>query len=169
MAKAETGASGLQVTEDRPWQERFWTGQRIGWALMALFIIAAIAGLTGMGGPLASAKAELGGGTVDYPRITRWQADDRLQVRIAPASTTDVELTLSREFVELFAISSIQPEPAEVQATPSGHRFTFETEPDERERVISFTIRATRPVLAQPVAASLGNGQPKWLTITVLP
>lgn len=169
MAKAETGAPGLQVTEDRPWQERFWTAQRVGWTLMALFIVAAIAGLTGMGGPLATAKAELGGGTIDYPRITRWQADDRLRVRISQTSPANVELTLSREFVELFAISSIQPEPAEVQATSAGHRFTFKTEPGERERVISFTVRATRPVLAKPIFASLGGAQPQRLTITVLP
>lgn len=169
MAKAETGARGLQVTEDRSWQEKFWTAQRVGWALMAMFILAAVAGLTGMGGPLASARAELGGGTIDYPRITRWQADDQLQVSISPASLADVELTLSRDFVQLFAIESIQPEPAEVQATAAGHRFTFETEPGERERVITFTVRATRPVIAQPVAASLGNAQPQRLTITVLP
>jgi len=169
MAKAETGARGLQVTEDRSWQEKFWAAQRVGWALMAMFILAAVAGLTGMGGPLASARAELGGGTIDYPRITRWQADDQLQVSISPASLADVELTLSRDFVQLFAIESIQPEPAEVQATSAGHRFTFETEPGERERVVTFTVRATRPVLAQPVAASLGNAQPQRLTITVLP
>lgn len=169
MAKAETGARGLQVTEDRAWQEKFWTAQRVGWVLMAVFIVAAIAGLTGMGGPLASARAELGGGTIDYPRITRWQADDQLQVRVSPTSPADVELTLSPEFVQLFAISSIQPEPAEVQATAAGHRFTFETEPGERERVISFGVRATRPVIAQPFAASLGNAQPQRLTITVLP
>lgn len=169
MAKAETSARGLQVTEDRSWQEKFWTAQRVGWVLMAVFILAAIAGLTGMGGPLASARAELGGGTIDYPRITRWQADDQLQVRISPASPADVELTLSRDLVQLFAISSIQPEPAEVQATAAGHRFKFETEPGERERVIAFAVRATRPVIAQPVAASLGNARPQRLTITVLP
>lgn len=169
MAKAETGARGLQVTEDRSWQEKFWTAQRVGWALMALFILAAIAGLTGMGGPLASARAELGGGTIDYPRITRWQADDQLEVRLAPSAPSRVDLTLSPQFVQLFSINSIQPEPSEVQATAAGHRFTFETEPGERERVITFTVRATRPVIAQPVAASLGNSQPQRLTITVLP
>ena len=169
MAKAETNARRLQVTEDRSWQEKFWTAQRVGWVLMAILILAAIAGLTGMGGPLASARAELGGGTIDYPRITRWQADDQMQVRISPASPTDVELTLSREFVQLFTISSIQPEPAEVQATAAGHRFTFETEPGERERVIAFAVRATRPVIARPFAASLGDAQPQRLTITVLP
>lgn len=169
MAKAGPGAGGLEVNEDRAWQEKFWTAQRVGWIVMALFILAAVAGLTGMGGPLASAKAELGGGTIDYPRITRWQADDQMQVRIAPPSPGEVQLTLSREFVQLFTISSIQPEPAQVQSTAAGHSFTFETEPGERERVVSFSVRATRPVLAQPVAASLGDGQPQRLTITVLP
>jgi hypothetical protein len=169
MANSGTGAGGLQVKEDRAWQERFWTAQRVGWILMALFILAAIAGLTGMGGPRSSAKAELGGGTIQYPRITRWQADDQLQVRLAPGSPADVELTLSREFVQLFAISSIQPEPSDVHATPGGHRFSFETEPGDGQRVISLTVRASRPVFEQRVAASLGDTQPQRLTITVLP
>lgn len=169
MTEQKTAKTGLDVREDRGWQERFWTAQRVGWILMALFTLAAVVGLTGMGGPLASARAELGGGTIDYPRITRWQADDQFEVHLAASSPASVELTLSPRFVQLFSINSIQPEPSEVQATAAGYRFTFETEPGERERVISFTVRATRPVLAQPVAASLGNGQPQRLTITVLP
>lgn len=168
MAKAGPGAGGLEVDEDRAWQEKFWTAQRFGWILMALFILAAAAGLTGMGGPLASARAELGGGTIDYPRITRWQADDQMQVRIAPASPAEVELTLSREFVQLFSIGSIQPEPSEVQATAAGHRFTFESEPGA-QRVISLTVRASRPVLAQRFRVSLGDAEAKQMTITVLP
>lgn len=169
MAKAETGAPGLQVTEDRSWQEKFWTSQRVGWVLMALLILAAITGLTGMGGPLASAKAKLGGGTIEYPRITRWQADDQLEVRLDPTSAGSTELTLSPQFVQLFAISSIQPEPKDVRATTAGHRFTFETDQGGGERVIVFNLRASRPVLGQRVAASLGNGQPAQMRITVLP
>jgi hypothetical protein len=169
MAAQKTPKSGLEVREDRAWQERFWTAQRLGWIVMALFIVVASLGLTGMGGPLASAKAKLGGGTIEYPRITRWQADDQLEVRLDPTSAGNAELTLSPQFVQLFAISSIQPEPKEVRATTAGHRFTFETDQGEGERVIVFNLRASRPVLGQRVAASLGNGQAAQMTITVLP
>lgn len=169
MAEQKTAGSGLEVREDRGWQERFWTSQRVAWIAMALFILAAMAGLTGMGGPLASASADLGGGTIEYPRITRWQADDQLQVRVEPASTGNVELTLSPQFVQTFAISSIQPEPKDARATTSGHRFVFETDQGGGERVIVFNLRASRPVLGQQVAASLGDGTPAQMTITVLP
>lgn len=169
MAKAGPGAGGLEVNEDRAWQEKFWTAQRFGWIVMALFILAVIAGLTGMGGPLASARAELGGGTIKYPRITRWQADDQLEVRLEQSSAANVELTLSPQFVHTFAISSIQPEPTQVQATAAGHRFMFETEPGGGERVIAFNLRASKPVFEQTIGASLGDSRPVRLTITVLP
>jgi len=137
--------------------------------LMVVFTLAALAGLTGMGGPLASARAELGGGMIEYPQITRWQADDQLEVRLDPALAGNAELTLSPQFVQLFAISSIQPEPKEVRATNAGHRFTFETDQGGGERVIVFNLRASKPVIGQRVEASLGNGRPARMTITVLP
>lgn len=63
----------LDVDDDRAFQEKFWTFQRVAWALMALILLAALAGTTGSGGPLAHAEASGPGGSIEYPRIARWQ------------------------------------------------------------------------------------------------
>lgn len=164
----QTVNGGFQVGEDRDWQERAWTAQRIAWVAMALFIVAAAAGVTGKGGPIASASAELAGGSIEYPRITRWQTDEQVTVRLAKTAPARVELLLSPQFVKLFGVNSIEPEPSEVRATPRGHLFTFDTEAGG-ERVIAFNVRAANPVLAQPIGASLGNTPPERLFVTVLP
>ena len=168
MPQVKRVAGGLEVTEDREWQEKFWTAQRIAWAVMALIIIAAIAGLTGKGGPLAAAKANLGYATLEYPRIARWQSDEQLTVRLAETAPARVQLLLSPQFVKLFSVNSIEPEPSEVRATPRGHLFTFETETGG-ERVIAFNVHAANPVLEQPIGVSLGSAPPARVTITVLP
>ncbi|HET9460108.1 MAG TPA: hypothetical protein VFO51_09030 [Sphingomicrobium sp.] len=169
MTQAKKVAGGLQISEDRSWQEKFWTAQRVAWAVMALFILAAIAGLTGKGGPLASATARMGDAVVDYPAITRWQSDEQVQFHLADSDPDRVDILLSPHFVHLFAINSIEPEPSEVKATGAGHRFTFETEAGARGRTITFDVRAQKPAIAQRIQAAVGNRPAAELKITVLP
>lgn len=82
-----TDRGNFEVEEDRTFQERFWTAQRFAWSAMGLFIVAALAGATGSGGPLADAVAETPGGTIEYPRIARWQAAERMTVRVCDRRT----------------------------------------------------------------------------------
>ena len=168
MARSKNDSVALEVNEDRAWQEKFWSAQRVAWVVMALIILAALAGLTGKGGPLASTMVNLETATIEYPRITRWQSDEQVTVRLAPSAPEKVELLLSREFVKLFSINSIEPEPDKVKATAIGHHFTFETT-GTGERVIALNVRAVHPVIAQPVSAAVGNSHSGRLTITVLP
>ena len=159
----------FDVHEDRPWQESWWVVQRVGWAIMALIILAALVGLTGKGGPLASATAHAAGATIDYPRITRWKSDDQLTVRLPVSASGDVDVELSKAFGELFSIRSVEPEPSEVKATASGQRFTFEVGDGPGERLIVFGIHAENPTALQTVRAQIANAPPADLGITVLP
>lgn len=52
---------GLEVGADRPFQERLWFWERVGWAAMLLLVVAALAGLTGTTGPASWGKVEAGG------------------------------------------------------------------------------------------------------------
>ena len=45
MSSART--HGLDLDDDRPFQERYWRWQRGAWAVFALIVTAALAGLTG--------------------------------------------------------------------------------------------------------------------------
>ena len=163
-----TSASRFEIEEDRAWQERFWTAQRIAWVVMALFILAALVGLTGKGGPLASATAQTPGGSIEYPRIARWQSDELLTVKLPPGASGEVELELSSAFIETFAVQTIKPEPSGAVATGTGHRFTFDVD-GGGSKVIQFQLQAANPVLFQPVRASIEGSRPAEMTVTVLP
>jgi hypothetical protein len=167
MAK-QVKSSSLEVHEDRPWQETLWTAQRVGWAVMALIVLAALVGLTGKGGPIASASAETAGATILYPRITRWKSDDQLTVRLPPSASGKVDVELSKAFGELFAIRSVEPEPSEVQATANGHRYTFEVE-GGGDKLVVFGLHAENPAIQRTVRAQIADAPPAHLTITVLP
>ena len=169
MAKQSAIKDGLEVNEDRAWQERFWTVQRFAWVVMTLILVAALLGATGKGGPLASASERSPAGTIDYPRITRWQSSDQVAVRLPASASGEVDVELSPEFAETFTIESIEPEPSQVQATAEGDLFTFDVGNGAGEKEIVFNVRAQKPLLYRSVKARIGNGPRQPLALTVLP
>lgn len=168
MAEA-TRQSGLQVREDRAWQENLWTAQRVAWAVMALVVAAALLGATGKGGPLANSTIETGGAVIDYPRITRWQSADQLTIRLPAHASGTVDVELSKAFVDTFTIESLEPEPSEVSATTAGHRFSFLVDGGAGEKSVVFNLKAGKAALALPIEARVGSGEPAQFTMTVLP
>lgn len=161
-------APGLQVDSDRAFQERFWVWERAGWIGMLLFVIAALAGLTGVTGPLSGGKAEAGEATIHYPRISRWQASDDLMVEFTGEAASPVEVVLPRSFTDVFAIESVIPQPARVTATPQGQVFEFELSGNSGPRHANFLLRPTRQSWPARARASVA-GRPVDLSFTVLP
>ena len=143
--------------------------QRVGWAIMALILLAALIGLTGKGGPLASGTAKAAGAKIDYPRITRWKSDDQLTVRLPASASGAVDVELSKAFGEMFSIRSVEPEPSEVKATATGQRFTFKVADGPGEKLIVFGIHAENPTAPRTVRAQIADAPPADLGITVLP
>ena len=94
-------ANAGQIREERGFQEKLWTAQSIGWVLMLLFVIAALLGATGSGGPLSMARAQSGQATVDYPRIARWQASTQMIVTLAPSATGQADLYLPQSLLDV--------------------------------------------------------------------
>jgi hypothetical protein len=164
-----TQRSRLEVEEDRPLQERLWRIQRVAWAAMVLILIAALAGATGGGGPFAHATSASAAGTIDYPRISRWRAADRMVIALAPDATDSVELEIDAAFAETFSIESIEPQPSASRATPTGHAYEFDLSPVPGRKEIVFHLRAGSPALPTRAEARLGDGLPHRLTLTVLP
>lgn len=169
MTEPKTTSGGLEVSEDRAWQEKFWAAQRVGWAVMTLIVAAALLGLTGKGGPLASATAQSPGVAIDNPRITRWQSDEKISLRLPASASGEADVLLSPAFAEHFTIKSIVPEPASSQATPSGHLFSFDTGRASGASRVTFHVTAAKPVFGQKIEARVGDGEPARMTVTVLP
>lgn len=168
MAKSAK-KDGLDLDEDRGWQDRLWKVQRVGWALMLLFLIAAILGATGSGGFLATASAETGGATIHYPRIARWQAAADMIVELPPSQSGKVEFELSDRLIEAFGVETVSPTPSAVVATGGGHRFTFDVGPGGGRKTIVFHLRAMQATLPLRGEARLGEAPPARLDFIVLP
>ncbi|MSU90281.1 hypothetical protein GE300_11730 [Rhodobacteraceae bacterium 2CG4] len=117
-------AKGLQIDEDRQFQERFWKAERIAWICFAAILLAALAGMTGGGGPLAHGSAEQADTQVIYPRISRWRADETLTLVLGPGDGLR-QILMPKKFLDVFELESIQPEPLGAVAEPEGLRLSF--------------------------------------------
>lgn len=159
----------LQVDEDRRFQERFWKAQRFAWGAMGLFILTALAGATGSGGPLAHELVETPAGSIEYPRIARWQAADQMTIRLPASAVGPVEIELSDAFIQAFAVETVQPEPSSATAMGSSHRYTFDLPADRGEKSIVFGLRPGSPALPSSGRARLGSAPPVNLNFVVLP
>ncbi|HVL79098.1 MAG TPA: hypothetical protein VM346_07390 [Sphingomicrobium sp.] len=169
MAEKQAQARGLQVNEDRHWQETLWTAQRFAWAAMALLVVLAMLGATGKGGPLATASVKSTGATIEYPRITRWQSADQLSVRLPANASGEVQIELSQPFVELFSIESVEPEPSRMEASGQGHRFAFNVSGGGGQPLIVFHIKASRFAFSRTVTARVGEAAPVEMSLIILP
>ena len=169
MAQQSTSKSGLEVHEDRNWQERFWTIQRIGWVAMALFLLAALFGATGAGGPIANARVATAQAKIDYPRIARWQSAEQVTIHLPPGMTDTVDVEIEKSFADLFAIESVEPQASQVVATERGHRFSFDLSTEAGAKMLAFHVRPSNPTLPRTITARIGDSPPARMTVTVLP
>lgn len=119
---------GLQLHQNMAHQRREWRVQRIGWALMALLLLAALLGLLGPG-PLSRTTAAAGALRVEYNRFEHMQAPSEMRIGL-PADAVDggtVRLRLSRAFVENVQLERIDPQPRANAADGDGFVYEFDT------------------------------------------
>lgn len=151
---------GLQLDENRAFQERFWTIQRVAWGFYLLAILLALLGATGRSGPFAQGHARIGTAQITWPRITRRGTPDTLTVLLGAG--TAPELTIGAELATVFQIESILPHPAmESGGTPL--RFAFFPDPNAPYH-IAFALRAQQSGL---VRYAIGIGADS-VTVTTL-
>jgi hypothetical protein len=113
-------------------QQRVWRAQRVAWALMALIVLAAVAGLLGPG-PLSSRTVTSADGAfrVDYARFLRrgTRTTLRIHVRPATAEASTLALWLARSYLETMKVDGVVPPPGRVQAGPDRMTWSFEVNP----------------------------------------
>lgn len=133
---------GLQLAEDRVFQNRFWTVQRIAWVLFGIFLLIALAGFTGGGGYFSHQSVRIGGATATLPLVARWADNEHVRVEAVNSSATAI--TLGNNFNDYFSIEQIHPSPEKSEATPSGLRLLFAAS-GEGKKTINIGVRASRP------------------------
>jgi hypothetical protein len=128
----------LEVNQDLEFQHHIWAVQRIGWAVMAAAVLAALLGLFGGAGPLSNATAggqEAPLSLEEYERFSRFGMPTTLRVHLdtAPGQGGEVRLSLSREYLESVQIQHVTPQPKSVEAGPDRITYVFDvtTAPDQ--------------------------------------
>lgn len=112
---------------DPAFQRWEWRGQRVGQIVLALAVLAALAGFFG-GGPVASARRVSSDGTlaVTYERFARRGAHTRLRVEVSGAGEGEHRLRLSRTYTGAVEVRQMTPAPGEVALTPQGTEMIFD-------------------------------------------
>lgn len=154
---------GLQVQEHRKLQRRFWRLQRVAWAGFGAVCLVAALGFTGSGGPFSTQVAQLGGVRVEAPRVTRWEASDRVVIRLSDGTSS---FNIGEAFFDSFSIERIQPEPVSVRPWENGQTWIFE-EGAPAPQEVTVDIRAVHPGIARFDIA--GEGAVHTVTTLILP
>jgi hypothetical protein len=159
-------SDGLQLSEDRRFQERFWRAERLALCVFALVVLLALSGMFGAGGPLSVASTASPSARIEYPRVTRWATEDQIVVHFDSDRPVH-RLLLGGSFLDWFHIEGINPEPMRMVQHRDDVRLEFAAGEEDGFQVI-VRITAERPGLARFTAA-FDEGGPSDLTSVVLP
>ena len=154
----------IDISEDMVHERREWVVQRIGWAAMLGFLVAAALGVFGSG-PLARATASQADLQVDYPMFTRLEAPDEIEVE-ARTSGPELRIAIDSDFLTHNELERVSPEPdsVELEADRIVHVFRAGA---GTHRVV-FEVRARR-MGAQRATITAGDGPEVHLQQFVYP
>ena len=106
----------LEIEEDINFQRKEWAFQRIGVAVLFLLVLAALLGLTGMGGPASHAEAGERGGPlfVEYERFVRRGAKARMTLHFRSDPPGFIQFWVSAPYLDDVIVNSVAPIPQTV-------------------------------------------------------
>jgi hypothetical protein len=119
--------TSLQVNEDLRFQRRDWFLQRVGWCVLALLLLAGLAGLLGSGPLSRTTQADGRGLEIDYERFVRHGAQTRLMLRVAPQAldSDEVRLLIPRDYLMAYQVERIDPEPESTRSAGEYVEYSF--------------------------------------------
>lgn len=117
----------LELDEDIAFQRKEWLGQRIGIAVLSLFVIAAFLGLTGSGGVLSHATAGERNGPiyVEYERVVRRGATTSMTLHFHSDPPGFIQFWISAPYLAGVRVDSISPLPQTVTVEKSRLVYTI--------------------------------------------
>jgi hypothetical protein len=117
----------IEIEEDLQFQRKEWIWQRIGVAIVGAFVVAALLGFTGMGGPLSRASAGEPGGPlyVEYERFVRRGAKATMRLHFHSDPPGFIQFWVSAPYLEDVVVDSVAPVPQTVTVEESRHVYTI--------------------------------------------
>lgn len=164
MEQPPVRPDGLQIEENRAFQESFWRAERTAWFFFGLALITATLGITGSGGFLARQVATFDNGSVEVPRFSRWEASDTLNATLAGGGE-ERSLTLSPEFFQTFQVEDIDPPPISAEGSGDGLLYRFRSG-SSQPLELTLHLRSQAPGIVS-YRASI-NGEPPQAVRTIV-
>jgi hypothetical protein len=130
----------LHLNEDLPFQRRQWAFERIGWAFLALILLAGAAGAFG-DGPLSRKQAGEGNLQVDYERFVRHDKPTDIDMTVTPGNSGEVRVSVTREFLLAVQMEQVTPEPEHVEAGGDALTYVFVAPSSATSIEVTFTFR----------------------------
>jgi hypothetical protein len=151
----------------QPFHRREWLAQRVGWALLALILLAGLAGVFGRG-PLAEQRIETAAVRLDYERFVRRGAPTRWELTLlSPSAGGTADIAIDAAFASNFEIHSIQPEPSSTSLSGGRWIYSFETR-DDGETLVVFVVQPER-IGRHEGAIHVGSSPPLMLSQLTYP
>ena len=117
----------LQIDEDIDFQRKEWMVQRAGVALLSLFVLGALLGLTGVSGPFV--HGEVGdrarGIHIEYDRVVRRGANANLTLHLRSNATGEIQFWVAAPYLEEVTVEKVIPHPETESAEGDRHVYTI--------------------------------------------
>lgn len=119
-------ARTLEIDEDVDFQRREWFWQRVGFGLLAVFVLAAALGVTGAGGVLSGGEISDPSGRlrIEYQRMVRRGAASEVRLHLQNDPPGFVQFWIASPYLEFVNIESIEPEPETITVESDRHVYT---------------------------------------------
>ncbi|HSF30655.1 MAG TPA: hypothetical protein VLK82_09330 [Candidatus Tectomicrobia bacterium] len=140
-------SSDLELNQDLDFERRSWIIERIGWVIMAVAGVAALAGLLGTGPISDTTAGELGGPLwLEYSRFGRFRAPLTLRIHLGPNANQHgtVRVWLSRDYLEGVQIEQVSPQPDRVEAGPERLTYVFPVSELSRATALTFSLKTAK-------------------------
>lgn len=139
----------LEIDEDLALQRVQWRVERIGWVLLAAAVVAALLGLFGPG-PISLTAQSSADVEVRYNRFARLGSPLTLDITLRPEpGATEVEVALSRDYLEQVQVEGVTPEPDSVRSQALDLVYVFGVGPgaEEVDLTFDFTVATIGPAV----------------------
>jgi hypothetical protein len=148
MARTRLSAA-LERDQRDPVLRREWRFERVGWAALALILVAGSLGVFG-GGVVAAASGRSTDGVamLQYDRIIRRDAPSTLEVRLsevplaATVGDSVVVVSLTEDYFAATDVQRVMPEPMLVRASSGRVEYHLLRLDPSRPMVVRFSVRA---------------------------
>lgn len=133
----------LEIDDDTAQHQIEWRIQRAGWLLWGVIIAAGLLGLLGSG-PISSATATAADDSlsIDYDRFVHYHHPIRLTalINFPQSAESELNLKISRRFLDRIRLIRIEPEPYRQQIAPEGIIYSFSTADLTKTATIQFHL-----------------------------